>query len=130
MWIYDKVRHPRKADRGHPPQQDTAACPPPCRAHDTWPCRPCIEVRPSVPSGALTGLAVPDPFDSSPGPFVFLIADKGAEADEIKDKSKEDILNQAHNAGSKYIPTADMDILCVNSLKKCGDRQDGAVNCE
>ena len=71
-----------------------------------------------------------DPLDGSPSSLILPITDKGAETDEIKDKSEEDILNKTHDTGSKYIPSANVDTLCVDSLKKCGDCQNGAINCK
>ena len=82
----------------------------------------------SVPSGILSGLAVPDPLDSSPGSFVLPVADQGTEADEIKDEAEKDVLNQAHDTSAEYILAANMNILCIDSLKKCCDSKNGTVN--
>lgn len=71
---------------------------------------------------------MPYPLDGSPGFFIFPIAEKGVETDEIKDKPEKDIFDQAHDAGPKYILTADADILRIDPLEKCRDRQNGAVN--
>ena len=77
---------------------------------------------------SLSGLAMPDPFDGSPGFLIFPVADKGAQPGKVKDKPEKDILNQTHNASPKYILAADTDILCVNSLEKGCNCQDRAIN--
>ena len=54
--------------------------------------RSCIEMR-FLFQRDLTGIAVADPFDGSPGSFVLPIADKGIETNEIKDEPEENVLD-------------------------------------
>ena len=59
---------------------------------------------------------------------VFPVTDKRIQTDKVKNKPEKYILDQTHDAGTEYILAADTDILRINTLKKCRDRQYCAVN--
>ena len=54
--------------------------------------------------------------------------DESVTQEQIHADVKKYVFDQAHNTGTKYILAADPDILCINPLEKCRNRQDRAVN--